>query len=265
MYDKFKLDGKIALINGGAGGLGSGISLGVSQAGATVVIADVLPMDALNAKAKEIKAATGNDTMALNVDVTNEASVQSVVDAVVKKYGTIDICINAFGLNVKSPALEFPMDTWDKIFNVNVKGVMIACKIVGQFMNSKKKGSIINLSSVREVRGYTGGNSAYCATKGAVGLMTKTLAIEYAPNQVRVNAIGPSLVITQGTVHIKNNPELAEKYIKEIPLGRLGTPEDLVGAAIYLASDASSFVTGQTIFVDGGSLRLITQTGIRRY
>ena len=254
MYEKFKLDGKIALINDGAGGLGSGISLGISQAGATVVIADVLPIDALNEKAAEIKAATGNDTMALNVDVTNEESMQSVVDAVVKKYGTIDICINAFGLNRKSPALEFPMDTWDQIFSVNVKGVMIACKIVGKFMNSKGKGSIVNLSSVREVRGYTGGNSAYCATKGAVGMMTKTLAIEYAPNNVRVNAIGPSLVITQGTIHIQNNPALAEKYKKEIPLGRLGTPEDLVGTAIFLSSEASSFITGQTIFVDGGLL-----------
>lgn len=253
-YDKFSLDGKIALINGGAGGLGSGISLGMSQAGATVVIADVLPMDQLNEKAAEIKAATGNDTMALNVDVTDEASVQAVVDAIVEKYGTIDICINAFGLNRKAPALEFPMDTWDKIFSVNVKGVMIACKILGNYMTSKKKGAIVNLSSVREVRGYTGGNSAYCSTKGAVGMMTKTLAIEYAPYGVRVNAIGPSLVITQGTIHIQNNPELAEKYKKEIPLGRLGTPEDLVGAAIYLSSDASSFVTGHTLFVDGGLL-----------
>jgi len=254
MYDKLKLDGKIALINGGAGGLGSGLSLGISQAGATVVIADVLPMEELEKKAADIKAATGNDTMALNVDVTNEESMEKVVAAVVEKYGTIDICINAFGLNRKSPALEYPMEQWDAMFAVNVKGIMIACKKVGKVMTEKGKGAIVNLSSVREVRGYTGGNSAYCATKGAVGMLTKTLAIEYAPYNVRVNAIGPSLVITQGTIHIKNNPELAEKYKKEIPLGRLGEPEDLVGAAIYLGSDASSFVTGHTIFVDGGLL-----------
>jgi len=254
MANIFDLSGKIALINGGAGGLGSGLSLGISQAGATVVIADVLPIEALNEKAAEIKAATGNDTMALNVDVTNEESMQSVVDAIVAKYGTIDICINAFGLNRKSPALEYPMDQWDAMFAVNVKGIMIACKTVGKVMTEKGKGAIVNLSSVREVRGYTGGNSAYCATKGAVGMLTKTLAIEYAPSNVRVNAIGPSLVITQGTIHIKNNPELAEKYKKEIPLGRLGEPEDLVGAAVYLGSDASSFVTGHTIFIDGGLL-----------
>jgi gluconate 5-dehydrogenase len=254
MLDMFSLKGKIALINGGAGGLGSGISLGVSQAGATVVIADVLDADALNKKAAELKAATGNETMAIQVDVTNEASMQSVVDAVAEKYGTIDICINAFGLNRKSPALEYPMEQWDQMFNVNVRGVMVACKIVGNLMKDKGKGSIVNLSSVREIRGYTGGNSAYCATKGAVGMLTKTLAIEYAPNNVRVNAIGPSLIITPGTIHIQQNPELAKKYEAEIPLGRLGKPEDLVGTAVFLGSEASSFITGQTIFVDGGLL-----------
>jgi len=254
MANIFDLTGKVALINGGAGGLGSAISLGVSQAGATVIIADVLPIEALNEKAAEIKTATGNETMALNVDVTNEESMQKVVDAVVEKYGTIDICVNAFGLNRKSPALEFDMKQWDAIFAVNVKGIMIACKIVGKLMTANGKGNIVNLSSVREVRGYTGGNSAYCATKGAVGMLTKTLAIEYAPYKVRVNAIGPSLIITPGTIHIQQNPELAKKYEAEIPLGRLGKPEDLVGAIVYLSSDAASFVTGQTIFVDGGLL-----------
>ena len=254
MIDIFDLSSKVALVNGGAGGLGSGISRGISQAGAIVVIADVLPIDTLNEKAAEIKAATGNETTALNVDVTNEESMQSVVDAVAGKYGTIDICINAFGLNRKSPALEYPMDQWDAMFSVNVKGIMIACKIVGNLMKDKGKGSIINLSSVREVRGYTGGNSAYCATKGAVGMLTKTLAIEMAPHNVRVNAIGPSLIITQGTIHIQQNPELAKKYEAEIPLGRLGKPEDLVGTAVFLGSEASSFITGQTIFVDGGLL-----------
>lgn len=253
MYDKFKLEGKVALINGGAGGIGSGLALGMSQSGATVVIADVLPMDALNEKAAALKAQTGKDTMALQVDVTNEQSMQGVVAAIVKKYGTIDISVNAFGLNMKSPALEFPMDKWDKMFTVNVKGTMIACKTVGNLMKEKGKGSIINLSSVRGIRGYTGGNSAYCGTKGAVELITKTLAIELAPYNVRVNAIGPSLVITQGTIHIQQNPELAEKYKKLIPLGRLALPEDMAGPAIFLASDAASFVTGQTLYVDGGT------------
>jgi gluconate 5-dehydrogenase len=144
------------------------------------------------------------------------------------------------------------MEDWDRMFSINVKGTMIACKHFGKIMKEKRRGKIINLSSVREIRGYTGGNAGYCATKGAVGMITKTLALELAPYNVHVNAIGPSLVITKGTVHIQQNPELAKKYIATVPLGRLGVPEDLIGVAVFLASEASNFITGQTIFVDGG-------------
>lgn len=253
MSNLFKLEGKVALLLGGAGGIGSALSLGMAQSGAKVVVADVLPMDALTKFTAEIKTKTGMDTMAHQVDVTSEDSMSQLVKDVVAKFGTIDILVNAFGLNMKRPALEFPMADWDKMFNVNVKGTMIACKHVGQWMKGKGKGSIINLSSVRGIRGYTGGNSAYCGTKGAVELITKTLAIELAPFNVRVNALGPALIITPGTIHIQQNPELANKYKALIPMGRIGMPEDLVGPAVFLASDAAGFVTGQTIFVDGGA------------
>jgi NAD(P)-dependent dehydrogenase (short-subunit alcohol dehydrogenase family) len=253
MSDQFRLDGKVVLINGGAGGIGSGLCLGMSKAGAKVVIADMLDNEVLQEKAKVLKSETGNDTMAKKVDVTDEESVSELIKDMVAKFGTIDICVNAMGINLKRPALEFPMEDWDKMFDVNVKGTMICCKHAGNVMKENQKGSIINLSSVRGIRGYTGGNSAYCGTKGAVELITKTLAIEMAPYNVRVNALGPSLVITPGTIHIQNDPELAEKYKALIPLGRLSQVEDLVGPAIFLASDASGFVTGQTLFVDGGT------------
>jgi len=176
----------------------------------------------------------------------------SLVEGVLATFGTVDILVNAMGLNIKREALEYPMEDWDTIFNVNVKGTMISCKHFGRVMKEKKQGKIINLSSVREIRGYTGGNAAYCATKGAVGLITKTLALELAPYNIHVNAIGPSLIITPGTVHIQQNPELAKKYTTLIPLGRLGVPNDLIGACVFLASEASDFITGQTIFIDGG-------------
>jgi gluconate 5-dehydrogenase len=144
------------------------------------------------------------------------------------------------------------MEDWDKLFNVNVKGIMIACKAVGRVMRDQAGGAIVNLSSVRGIRGHTGGNSGYCATKGSVELITRALAVEWAPHKIRINALGPALVITPGTRHIAENPELAQKYAAAIPLGRIGLPEDMVGAAIFLVSDAASFVTGQTIFVDGG-------------
>ena len=251
MKDIFRLDGKIAVVSGGAGGIGETLALGLSQYGAKVVIAS-RNMEALEAKAREIQEKTGNEIAAIQMDVTDEASVSALVDEVVSRYGTIDILVNAMGLNLKRDAFEFPMEDWDTIFNVNVKGTMVVCKHVGRVMRDKGHGKIINLSSVRGIRGYTGGNSAYAATKGAVELTTKTLALEWAPHNINVNALGPALVITPGTIHIKNDPELAKKYASAIPLGRISETEDLIGACVYLASPASDFVTGQTIYVDGG-------------
>jgi len=251
MDDIFRLDEKIAVVLGGAGGLGEIIALGLSRYGAKLVVAS-RNMEALEKVADEIKSETGGEVQAMQVDVTDEDSVISLVEAVLKQFETVDILVNAMGLNIKRNALDYPMEDWDRIFSINVKGTMIACKHFGNVMKEKQQGKIINLSSVREVRGYTGGNAAYCATKGAVGMITKSLALELAPYNIYVNAIGPSLIITEGTIHIQQNPELEKKYSSVIPLGRLGVPKDLIGTAVFLASDASNFITGQTIFVDGG-------------
>jgi NAD(P)-dependent dehydrogenase (short-subunit alcohol dehydrogenase family) len=251
MKDLFRLKEETAVVIGGAGGLGEAIALGLSAYGAKLVVAS-RNMDALEKVAAHIKGETGGDVVPMRVDVTDEKSVTDLVEAVLKEFETIDILVNAMGLNIKREALDYPMEDWDTIFEINVKGTMLACKHFGKVMKENKRGKIINLSSVREIRGYTGGNAAYCATKGAVGMITKTLALELAPYNIRVNAIGPSLVITKGTLHIQQNPELAKKYSSLIPLGRIGLPEDLIGAAVFLASDASNFITGQTIFVDGG-------------
>jgi len=251
MADLFRLDAKVAVVIGGAGGIGEALALGMSQYGAKVVVAS-RNLEALTRVAKEIQSRTGRETLALQVDVTDENSMDRLVKEVLAKFGTVDILINAMGLNIKREALEYPMEDWDMIFSVNVKGTMIACKHFGKVMKERNKGKMINLSSVRGIRGYGGGNAAYCGTKGAVELITKALAIELAPYNIRVNALGPALVITPGTIHIKQNPALAEKYKATIPLARLGEPEDLIGAAVFLASEASDFVTGQTLYVDGG-------------
>jgi NAD(P)-dependent dehydrogenase (short-subunit alcohol dehydrogenase family) len=251
MKDLFRLDGKVAIVTGGAGGIGEALSLGLSQYGAKVVITS-RNKEALDKLAKKIQAETGGEVEAVQTDVTDEDSVVKLVESVVDKFGTIDILVNAMGLNIKRDAFDYPMEDWDRIFDVNVKGTMIVCKQVARIMKEKKQGKIINMSSVRGIRGYTGGNSAYCATKGAVELTTKALALEWAPYNIHVNAMGPSLVITPGTVHIQKDPALAEKYKANVPLGRLGMPEDIVGACIFLASDASDFITGQTIYIDGG-------------
>ncbi len=250
MKDMFKLDGKIAIVTGGAGGIGEALAMGLGMHGATVVVSS-RNQEAIEKVAKQITAESGNEAIAIVSDVTDESSVENLVDSVVKKYGKLDILVNAMGMNIKRDAMEYPMEDWDKIFKVNVKGTMIACKFAARVMK-EQGGAIVNLSSVRGIRGYTGGNTGYCATKGAVELITKALALEWAPYNIRVNAFGPALVITPGTKHIAENPELAKKYAAMIPLGRIGMPEDMIGAVNFLVSDAANFVTGQTIYVDGG-------------
>jgi gluconate 5-dehydrogenase len=253
MQDMFRLDGKVALVMGGAGGIGEALALGLSRQGAKVVISS-RNQQALDETTKKITAETGNEVLAMTSDVTNEENVAALVGNAVAKLGTIDILVNAMGWNIKRDAFDYPMDDWRKLMDINITGTMIACKQVGaQVFKAKKAGKIVNLSSVRGIRGKDGGNVGYSATKGAVEMITKSLALEWAPFNVNVNALGPALVITPGTVHIQKNPELAEKYKKAVPLGRLGMPEDMVGAVVFLCSPASDFVTGQTIFVDGGT------------
>lgn len=251
MRDIFKLDGKIAIVTGGAGGIGEALALGLGYHGATVVVSS-RNQEAIDEVAQKISKETGSEAIAIASDVTSDASIQNLVDSVVKKYGRIDILVNAMGMNIKHDAFDYQMDDWDKLFDVNVKGTMVACKAAGKVMREQKGGAIVNLSSVRGIRGYTGGNTGYCATKGAVELITKALALEWAPSGIRVNALGPALVITPGTKHIAEDPKLAAKYASAVPMGRIGLPEDMVGAVVYLCSDAASFVSGQTIYVDGG-------------
>jgi NAD(P)-dependent dehydrogenase (short-subunit alcohol dehydrogenase family) len=252
MQDLFTLEGNVALVAGGAGGIGRALSLALSRYGAKVVIAD-LNQKAAEEVATQIQAETRNDTLAIVANFTDESSVSEMVKTVVARFGRIDVLVNAMGLNIKQDALDYVMDDWRRLFGANVEGTMINCKHVGrQFKAQGGGGKIINMSSVRGVRGYGGGNSGYCATKGSVEMITKALAIEWAPLNIRVNALAPSLIITPGTVHIQKDPARAEKYKAQIPLGRLGLPEDLMGACVFLASNASSFVTGQTLFVDGG-------------
>lgn len=251
MKDMFRLDGKVALVTGGAGGIGEALALGLGYQGATVVVSS-RNQKAIDAVAGKIVSETGSEAVALASDVTDETSIQKLVDTVVERYGKIDILVNAMGMNIKRDAFDYPLEDWDKLFEVNVKGTMAACKAVGKVMRDQKNGAIVNLSSVRGIRGYTGGNTGYCATKGAVELITKALALEWAPSGIRVNALGPALVITPGTRHIAEDPKLAAKYAAAVPMGRIGMPEDMVGAVVFLCSEAASFVSGQTIYVDGG-------------
>ena len=250
MKDMFKLDGKVAVVVGGAGGIGYACSLALSYQGAKVILAS-RNADHLMATAKEINEKTFNETGFFQVDTTDEASVNKLADDVVKQYGKVDILVNTQGMNIKGLITDFAVENWDKIFNVNVKGVMLCCKAFGKKMIEAKTGKIINMSSVRGIRGTGGGNTAYGATKGAVDMITRMLAAEFAPFGINVNAMAPSLVLTD-TIKKAVAPERLEMLASSSLFKRLGTPEEMAGACVFLASDAANFITGQIIYVDGG-------------
>lgn len=252
MNDIFSLKGKNAVVIGGAGGIGQAIAKGLAFYGANVAIAS-RKLEGLNQAAKEIESEIGKEIKVFQVDSGVEESIKGLVAAVVADMGRVDILVNSQGFNTKHPALEFPMDEWDALFNVNVKGVMICCKEFAKVMAKQNYGKIINVSSVRGSRACGGGNSAYNASKGALDMMTRTLAVELAPHNITVNAVGPALTETKLVAKfLEKDPEGKERYARTIPMGRIGLVDDVIGAAVFLASEASSYVTGQILYPDGG-------------
>ena len=252
MADLFRLDGKVAVVMGGAGGIGEIMAFGLAGQGAKVVVAS-RNIQKLQTIAQKIKDGTKSEAAAFQVDMTDKQSVTRLADQVVKKFGTVDILVNAQGVNTKKAAVGFPVEDWDQLFNVNVRGTMLACSEFGKVMVEKKKGKVINVSSVRGVRATLwGGNEGYCSTKGAVDMMTRALASEWAPYNVNVNAIAPLLIRTPLAAPTLNDPEKFQKYVANVPFKRIGEPQDLVGVCIFLASAASDFITGQIIYLDGG-------------
>jgi NAD(P)-dependent dehydrogenase (short-subunit alcohol dehydrogenase family) len=250
MADLFDLTGKIAIVVGGAGGIGHAQALGLADAGADVVVAS-RKLEHLEPVAKEILA-KGRKTLAVSVDVTQEQSVAAMVDSVLKKFPHIDILVNAHGLAIRKPADSFPIDEWQQVMDINTRGTFLCCQAVGRVMIKQRSGKIINLSSVRGRYGLPADYAAYCASKGAVDTLTRTLACEWAKYNVLVNAIAPTIVETALTRPALADPNYAKMMKSRIPLGRWAMPEDIVGATIFFASKASDFITGQILYIDGG-------------
>ncbi len=252
MSDLFRLDGKVAVVIGGAGGIGEIIARGMAEHGAKIGVAS-RNIQKLEAVAQRIRSETKSEAVAFQVDITDKQSVARLVREVVSKFGTVDILVNSQWANLKRAAVDFPLEDWDIMFDVNVKGTMLSCSEFGRVMIEKKKGKVINLSSVRGVRATLwGGNEGYTATKGAVDMITRSLASEWAPYNINVNAIGPSLIQTELAAATLKDPEKLQKYVANVPMKRIGQPADLVGACVFLASAASDFITGQILYLDGG-------------
>ena len=250
MLKMFDLTGKVAVVVGGHGGIGKAIALGLADAGADVVVAS-RSIEPLKAAAKEIQA-KGRKSLAVSVDIVDIKSVNEMVNTIIKTFPRIDILVNAAGLAIRKPADTFPIEEFNQVMDVNVTGTFTICQAIGKLMIAQKSGSILNLSSVRGNHGLRANYAAYCTSKGAVNTLTKTLACEFAKYNVRVNAIAPTMVETDLTKDALKDPTFAKNMMASIPMGRWAMPEDMVGSAIFFAADASNFVTGQILYVDGG-------------
>jgi NAD(P)-dependent dehydrogenase (short-subunit alcohol dehydrogenase family) len=243
------LTGKRALVIG-AGGIGSALAAGLAEHGAEVAVADRNLQSAEAAAARVL--AVGCRSQVHEVDVTDEASVTALARAVSDSWSGVDILVNAVGIAARMPSESIPLEKMRETFEVNALGTFVCCRVFGSEMIRRGGGKIVNISSVRGRYGTRGGMADYCASKGAVDALTRALAVEWAPHQVYVNAIAPTVVETEFTEAILSNPKAAADLAQRIPLGRWAQPEDLVGPVLFFASPASDYVTGQILFVDGG-------------
>ena len=245
----FDLTGKVALVTGASKGLGSAIAVGLAQAGARLALC-ARSREGLAGTRAAVEAA-GGEARTFEMDVLSRASVRDAVSAAVAALGRIDILVNNAGVNVRKPALELAEEEWDRVVDTNLKGYFLVAQAVGAHMVARRSGKVINVSSIF---GAVGMNNqlAYAASKGGVGQLTKVMAIEWAPHGVTVNAVGPTYFETPLVAALRNDPERFQFINERTPMGRWGQPEELVGTIVYLAAPASDFVTGQTVYVDGG-------------
>ncbi len=254
MVDLFSLKGKNAVCIGGSKGLGKGMATGLASRGAHVILVS-RKQNELDEAAADIAKETGANVIGIAGDISSLEGIKTLVDKVVAECGQIDILINGAGVNKRGPALEFTEEMWDTVQDVQLKYVFFMCQAVAKHMIEKGvKGKIINIASLTTQLGLPNLIS-YAGAKGAIGQISKSMANEWAQYGINVNCIGPGYYYTAMTAPLfDGNPEYKAKLLSRIPMGRFGNPEDLAGAAAFLACPASDYVTGQILYVDGGFL-----------
>ena len=250
----FQLTGKTAVVTGASRGIGEAIAKGFARAGADLVLVS-RNLSALEEVAKEIEG-LGKKAFPIAADIGNPKEIQGIVEKALKVFPRIDILMNNAGISpVLKKAEEMDLKEWEEIVRVNLTGTFLCCQAIGKVMIQQGGGKIINMISVGAVVAFPR-QIGYCATKGGILQLTRVLAVEWARHNIQVNAIGPAYLETELTKGMRQSKVISQDLLQRTPLGRFGKPEEIVGAALYLASDASSFVTGQTVFVDGGWLAL---------
>ena len=250
-YAPFELGGKVAVVFGGTSGIGRAIALGLAEAGADVV-ATSRDGERVETVAAELEG-RGRRTLRLTCDVSERDSIYRVLEAVVGGLEKVDILVNSAGRTIRAPTVDFSEEDWAEVMETNLTGTLRACQIFGRHMLARGYGRIINIASLSSFVALAE-VAAYSASKAAVASLTKSLAIEWAQSGVNVNAIAPGVFRTKMNEHLLDGTERGREFLLRTPMGRFGKVEELAGAAVFLASDASSFVTGEIIAVDGGFL-----------
>lgn len=257
--EQFQLTDKVAIVTGAGRGIGKAIALGFAEAGANVVVAARTQSD-IDAVAAQVRA-RGRRALAVSTDVRSKPAVANLVDRTMEEFGRVDILVNNAGTFIYTPVVEMSVEEWDDMFEMNMKSVFLCCQAVSRPMMAQMSGSIVNISSMAGLVPDPG-RSAYSASKAGVNNFTRNLSIELAPYNIRVNCIAPGLFITPGIAREvklmrQKIPNFRTSVVDRVPLKRVGKPEELVGAAIFLASEASSYITGITLEVCGGLLALM--------
>ena len=249
--DMGRLGGKVAIVSGGARGQGATEAKMFAREGAKVVLGDVLDEEGKQVEA-QINESGGTATY-VHLDVTREDDWRSAVDKAIDRYGKLDILVNNAGILISKGLEDTTVEDWDRIMGINAKGVFLGTKHAIPAMRRAGGGSIINISSTAGLVGSPNGSPSYTATKGAVRLLTKSTAIQYAKEGIRCNSVHPGPIDTEMIRHTLTDPTRLEQRMQRLPLGRVGTPEDIAYGVLYLASDESSFVTGSELVIDGGT------------
>lgn len=251
MHSMFSLEGKVAVVTGAASGLGQAMAVALAGAGAHVAVADI-NLALAEATCHQIEK-LGVKAFPVQVDVANEASVTQMVDKTVANLGTIDILVNNAGINRRGPCVDLSLEDFEATLDVNLKGTFLCCRAVGPLLIAKQSGKVINIASLLGSVAQAN-RLPYASSKGAVIQLTKVLALEWAPYNINVNAIGPGYFSTELNKKLMEDPVIYDDLTSRIPMGRWADPKELAGPVVFLASSASDYVTGHVLWADGGYL-----------
>jgi len=245
----FDLAGRTAVVTGASGGIGRSIALALAAHGADVLAAGRNP-EKTRQTADEV-AALGRRSATFVLEITSRQSAEDMAEAAVRELGRIDILVNSAGMNIRKEVLSITDADWDQVLTTNLKGALYCCQAVGKRMVLQQYGKIVNVASISSFLGHPS-RGAYAASKGGLVQLTRVMATEWAPHHVNVNAVSPAAVDTPFIAGLKKDRQKLDRELERIPLGRIGAPEDVAGAVVFLASRAADFITGQNLFIDGG-------------